>query len=113
MISFATACTRAPERRCPASAAAEVRDTAIGNPALACCNAQVICSLRARLLEDRHAPGHPIDPIEEPAVQMNVQIGRRAEALNESDRAGAGCAAFQSGSLDQKCRNDPANDRQH
>jgi hypothetical protein len=71
------------------------------------------CSLLgARFLEDRPVLGALIDPIQYQAVQMNVQIGCRAEALNEGDRAGVGCAAFQSGLLDQKCRDDPMNDLQ-
>ena len=49
-------------------------------------------------------PVIPIDSIEDQTVQVNVQIGRRAEALNEGDRAGVGFAPFQSGLLDQKCR---------
>ncbi len=57
--------------------------------------------------------GALIDPIQYQAVQVNVQIGRRAEALNEGDRAGVGFAPFQSGLLDQKCRDDPMNDLQH
>ena len=32
-------------------------------------------------------------------MQVNVQIGRRAEALNEGDGAGVGFAPFQSGFL--------------
>ena len=33
---------------------------------------------RTSFLEDRFAPGAPIDPIEHQAVQVNVQVGRRA-----------------------------------
>ena len=33
--------------------------------------------------------------------------------LNEGDRAGVGFAPFQSGLLDQKCRDDPMNDLPH
>jgi hypothetical protein len=40
-------------------------------------------------------------------MQMNIQIGRRAEALDERDRAGVGSAKFKARPLDQKAGNDP------
>jgi hypothetical protein len=46
-------------------------------------------------------------------MQMNVEIGSRAEALDERDRTGVGLAAFQSRLFDQKCGNDPVNALQH
>src|SRR5262249_31720995 len=36
-----------------------------------------------RLVEDRHAVAVQVDAVEHQAMQMNIQIGRRAEALNE------------------------------
>ncbi len=44
---------------------------------------------------------------------MDIQIDGRAKALDERDRAGVGCAAIQSGLLDEKCRDDPMHDLQH
>ena len=41
-------------------------------------------------MEDRHAVAVQVDAVEHQAMQMNIQIGRRAEALNERDRAGVG-----------------------
>jgi hypothetical protein len=41
-------------------------------------------------VEDRHAVAVQVDAVEHQAMQMNIQIGRRAEALNEHDRAGVG-----------------------
>jgi hypothetical protein len=39
-------------------------------------------------------------------MQMNIQIGRGAEALDERDRAGVGSAKFRARPLDQKAGND-------
>ena len=39
-------------------------------------------------------------------MQMNIQIGRGAEALDERDRAGVGSAKFEARPLDQKAGND-------
>ena len=41
-------------------------------------------------MEDRQAVAVQVDAVEHQAMQMNIQIGRRAEALNERDRAGVG-----------------------
>ena len=46
-------------------------------------------------------------------MQMDVEIGGRAKALDERDRARVGCARFQSRWLDQKARDDPVDDLQH
>ena len=46
-------------------------------------------------------------------MQMDVQVGGRAKALDESDRARVGCATFQSRLLDQKARDNPVDNRQH
>ena len=40
-------------------------------------------------------------------MQMDVEIGRRAKALDEGDRTGVSLAAFQSRLFDQKCGNAP------
>jgi transposase InsO family protein len=39
-------------------------------------------------------------------MQMNIQIGRRAEALDERDRTAVSLAALQSRLFDQKCGDD-------
>ena len=41
-------------------------------------------------------------------VQMDVQVGGRAESLNEGDRAGIGCGAIQPDLPAQKPRDDTA-----
>ena len=43
---------------------------------------------------------------------MLIQIGCRAETLDERDGAGRGLGALASGLLDQKCGNDPVDDLQ-
>ena len=43
---------------------------------------------------------------------MDVEIGSRAETLDERDRAGRGLGAFESRLLDQKCRYHPVDDLQ-
>jgi hypothetical protein len=48
-----------------------------------------------------------IDPIEHQAVQVNVKVGRRAEALDEGDGAGGGFAAFEASLPDQMRRDSP------
>ena len=71
------------------------------------------CSSLPRFLEDRLAPGAPINPIEHQAVQMDVQFGGRAESLDQGDRAGIGCGAFLACLLEQKPRDDAVDDPQH
>ena len=53
-------------------------------------------------METRPALAVPIDAVEHQAVQMNIQIGGGAEALDERDRARVGLAAFQSRLLPRK-----------
>jgi len=48
---------------------------------------------RARLLEGGLALSAPIYPVEHQAVQVNVEIPRRAESLNERDAACVGGGA--------------------
>jgi hypothetical protein len=45
-------------------------------------------------------------------MQMNVEIGGRANRLPERDGAAVGLAAFESRLFDQKCRNDLVGDLQ-
>jgi len=65
-------------------------------------------------VENRQAlgGGGAVDPIEHEAMQMDVEIGGRSEALDERDGAGVGFGALESGLLDQKCGNDPVDDLQ-
>ena len=58
-------------------------------------------------MEYRLASLPPIHAVKLQAMQMDVEIGRRAEALDERDRTGVGLAAFESRLFDQKCGNDP------
>jgi len=57
-------------------------------------------------VEDRYAVAVSVDAVEHQAMQMNIQIGRRAEALDERDHAGIGSAKFKARALDQKAGND-------
>jgi hypothetical protein len=43
-------------------------------------------------------------------MQMDVEIGGRANRLPEGDREGRGFGAFESRLFDQKCRNDLVDD---
>lgn len=60
-------------------------------------------------MEYRHARAAAIDPIEHQAMQMDVEIGPRAKALDERDCTGVSLGALQSRLLDQKCGNDAVN----
>ena len=57
-------------------------------------------------MEDRLALAAAIHPIEHQAMQINVQVSRRAEALDERERTAMSLAALESRLLDQKCGND-------
>jgi hypothetical protein len=61
------------------------------------------------LIKYRHPLAAAIDAIEYQAMQMDVEIGGRAEALDERDRTGVSLAALQSRLFDQKCGNDAVN----
>ncbi len=63
-------------------------------------------------MEHRHAFGGPIDSIEHEAVQMDVEIGGRAETLDQGDGEGHGLGALESRLLGQKCGDDPVDDLQ-
>ena len=67
---------------------------------------QFIVAGGAHLLEDRFAPGAPIHAVEHQTVQMDVQVGGRAESMDERDRAGVGYGAFEPRLLEQKPRDD-------
>ena len=53
-------------------------------------------------MEYRQALGGAVDPIEHETMQMDVEIGGRAEALNEGDRAALGFGALEPRLFDQK-----------
>ena len=63
-------------------------------------------------MDDRLALAAAIHPIEHQTVQMDVEIGRGAEALDERDRTGVSVVAFESQLFDQKCGNDAVDDLQ-
>jgi hypothetical protein len=58
----------------------------------------------ARRLKIRFSPSAPIHTVEHQTVQMDVQVGGRAESLNQRDRACIGCSALQASLLAQKSR---------
>ena len=60
-------------------------------------------------MEDRLALAAAIHAIGYLPMQMDVEIGRRAEALDERDRTGVSLAALQSRLFDQKCGDDAVN----
>src|SRR5438105_7615897 len=64
-------------------------------------------------MEYRHARAAAIKPIEHQAMQVDVEIGRRAEALDERVCAAVGFAAFEPRLLDQKGGNDPVRTHLH
>ncbi|HUL18637.1 MAG TPA: hypothetical protein VLV29_05155 [Steroidobacteraceae bacterium] len=66
----------------------------------------------ARFMEDRRALAAAIHAIGYLPMQMNVEIGGRAEALDERDRTAVSLAALQSRLFDQKCGNDAVDDLQ-
>jgi len=63
----------------------------------------------ARFMEHRRARAAAIHPIEHQTVQMDVEIGRRAEALDERDCTAVSLGAWQSRLFDQKGGNDAVN----
>ena len=74
---------------------------------------QLVAGGRTRFLDIWFTLGAPIDPVEHQTVQMDVHVGGRAEPLDEGDRAGVGCGAFQACLLEQRARDDPVDDAQH
>ena len=60
-------------------------------------------------MEQRRTRAAAIDSIEHQTVQMDVEIGRRTEALDERDRTAMSLAAFESRLFDQKCGDDAVN----
>ena len=58
-------------------------------------------------MEYRHALDGAIDPIEYQAMHMEVEIGGRAETMDEGDGAGVGLGALESRLFAQKCGDDP------
>ena len=61
-------------------------------------------------LKDRDSVGQAIDAIEHQTMEVNIQIGRGAKALDEGHRAGVGLGADQSGVFDHKGRKGAVND---
>jgi hypothetical protein len=59
-----------------------------------------------RFLDDRLALAAAIHAIGYLPMQMDVEIGRGTEALDERDRTAVSLAALQSRLFDQKCGND-------
>ncbi len=60
-------------------------------------------------MEDRRARAAAIHAIGYLPMQMDVEIGRRAEALDERDRTAVSLVAFESRLFDQNCGNDAVN----
>lgn len=54
-----------------------------------------------------------VHPIQKQHVEMDVQVERRPEALDQGDRPGGGFLAGQSGLLGQGGGDRPGNDTQH
>jgi hypothetical protein len=52
-------------------------------------------------VEGRRALSDAVDPIEHEAMEVNVEIGGRSEALDQRDGAGVGFGALEFGLLDQ------------
>ena len=60
---------------------------------------------RAHFDELRHALGAtPVHPVQQQAVKMYVEIGRRAEALDQRDGAAVAFVGLEPGSLQQMAR---------
>jgi hypothetical protein len=68
---------------------------------------ELIAGGGARLLESGLWLGAPIYPVDHQVVQVDVEIPRRAESLDERDAAGVGSTSSQARLLDQKPRDDP------
>ena len=54
--------------------------------------------------EDRLTVSAPVHAIEHQAVQVDVQVGGRAEALDRRDRSAVGLIGLQPGLLEQEAR---------
>ena len=54
---------------------------------------ELIAAGGACCVKDRFIPAAAIDAVEHQAMQVDVQIGRRAEALDERDAACVGCVS--------------------
>ena len=74
---------------------------------------ELIAGGRARLLKDRFTLHAPIHPVEHETMQVDVDIGRRAESLDERHRAGVGGPSLAPCLLEQEPCNDPVHDTQH
>ena len=63
-------------------------------------------------MEHRYALAATIDAVEHETMQMNIEIGGGAKALDEGDGTRVGFAAFESRLLDQKAGNHAVDDLQ-
>jgi len=68
---------------------------------------QLVAGGGARFVKEWLVSRAAIDAVEHQAMQVDVQIGRRVKALDQSDRTGLSCAPFQSRPLEQKARDEP------
>ena len=64
-------------------------------------------------MEVRFTLGAPIHAIEHQTVQMDIQVGCRANSLYQRNSAGVGCCAFEPRLLEHKPRDDAVDDAQH
>jgi hypothetical protein len=74
---------------------------------------QLIAGGGVRCIDDGFGRGAPVRPIEHPAVQVKVEIPRRAESPDERHRACIGSTSSQARPLDRRPRDDPMQDAQH
>jgi hypothetical protein len=51
--------------------------------------------------------------LHQPAIQVDIQVGGRPEALDQAERAGVGLLRRQPGLSKRVARDDSLNDRQH
>ncbi|MEO5735181.1 MAG: hypothetical protein ABIN96_00245 [Rubrivivax sp.] len=69
---------------------------------------------RGDLREDRFAFGvAPVHAVQQQAVQVDVQVGRRTNALNQRDRAAVSLLGLQSGLSEQEARNGAVHHLEH
>ena len=69
---------------------------------------------RRHVHENRFAFGvAAVHAVQHQAVKVNVEIGRRAEALDQRDRAAVGLVGFEPGLIEQEARDDAVHHLQH
>ena len=75
---------------------------------------QLVVGGRVRLDERRRAVGAaPVHPVQHQAVQVDVEVGRRAEALDQRDGAAVAFVGLEPGSLQQMARDHALHHLQH